>query len=228
MPNLVLKRGDNALNATSIFQANDNPLGVQTLSDFVGKKNVSLRISGFEGSTKVASLVEAFEAVTLDVVLPALKTDLLSSAALTSKARSFFFPLIYAFLILLKVLPTTGHENNISHVLVTLTNPFNSALSITKVSSTISYQGIPLGSMEQDISFNIAPKSTTTSPELNLNMNFDPAALFTVTRMLALQAGLDVNPLDSIVQLGGYKYFQGLGETEQAGVVAKRQTNMFK
>lgn len=37
-------------------------------------------------------------------------------------------------------------------------------------------------------------------------MNFDPAALFTVTRALALEAGLDVAPLDAIVQLGGIQY----------------------
>jgi hypothetical protein len=37
-------------------------------------------------------------------------------------------------------------------------------------------------------------------------MNFDPAALFTITRALAVQAGLDVAPLDAIVQLGGIQY----------------------
>lgn len=37
-------------------------------------------------------------------------------------------------------------------------------------------------------------------------MNFDPAALFTVTRALAVEAGLDPAPLDGIVQLGGIQY----------------------
>lgn len=55
-------------------------------------------------------------------------------------------------------------------------------------------------------------------------MNFDPDALFTVTRALAVQAGLDVAPLDSIVQLGGYHYLS----TSAASPVTKRQANLFK
>lgn len=51
-----------------------------------------------------------------------------------------------------------------------------------------------------------APHSTTESPVLDLDMNFDPAALFTVTRALAVEAGLDPAPLDGIVQLGGIQY----------------------
>ena len=37
-------------------------------------------------------------------------------------------------------------------------------------------------------------------------MNFDPAALFTVTRVLAVEAGLDPAPIDEIVRLGEIQY----------------------
>lgn len=43
-------------------------------------------------------------------------------------------------------------------------------------------------------------------------MNFDPAALFTVTRALAVEAGLDPAPLDGIVQLGGIQYLMTTGQ----------------
>ena len=46
--------------------------------------DVQLTISGFDGSTKIASLVQAFESLALDVTLPALKTNLLNSATLES------------------------------------------------------------------------------------------------------------------------------------------------
>jgi hypothetical protein len=44
------------------------------------------------------------------------------------------------------------------------------------------------------------------SPDLPLDMNFDPAALFTVTRALAIKAGESTDQLDAIVQLGGITY----------------------
>lgn len=37
-------------------------------------------------------------------------------------------------------------------------------------------------------------------------MNLDPQTVFTVTRSLAVKAGLDTEQLDGIVQLGGYHY----------------------
>lgn len=104
------------------------------------------------------------------------------------------------------VLSTTGRENNISHVTVSLENPFSAPLRITQISSTVTSHGILLGSIHTNTDFLSAPHSTTESPILDLDMNFDPAALFTVTRALAVEAGLDPAPLDGIVQLGGIQY----------------------
>lgn len=126
-----------------------------------------------------------------------------------------------------RVLPSTGKENNVSHVSVSLSNPFSAGLEITKVASKVSSFGIPLGTIDEDTNFKTAPKSTTKSPELNLNMNFDPAALFTVTRALAVEAGLDAAPLDAIVKLGDIQYLQ----TTQPSIrrtLKERQASLFK
>lgn len=75
-----------------------------------------------------------------------------------------------------------------------------------KISSSVTSHGIPLGTIETDTDFESVPNSITQSPELNFNMNFDRAALFTITRVLAVEAGLDPAPLDGIVRLGGIQY----------------------
>jgi hypothetical protein len=57
--------------------------------------DVNLSISGFDGSTKVASLAEALGSLQLDVILPALKTNLLNTAALQSMSVPFYAKLRY-------------------------------------------------------------------------------------------------------------------------------------
>lgn len=177
-------------------------------------------IAGFNGSTQIPSLTQAFNSLHINVTLPALKTNLLDSAALESKSS---FDNSHSGLKLGLVLPSTGVENNISHVTVSLANPFSAPLQITKVSSTVTSFGISLGSISQVVDFTSLPKSTTPSPELNLDMNFNPAALFTLTRALAVEAGLNVAPLDQIVQLGGIQYLPII----QNSPPSKRQDNIF-
>ncbi|KAG6878541.1 hypothetical protein C0993_004439 [Termitomyces sp. T159_Od127] len=166
--------------------------------------DVQLTIAGFSGSTKIASLVDAFETLNIDVVLPGLKENLIDTAAL-------------------EILSTTGRSNNISHVKVSLSNPFSTPLEITKISSTVSSFGILLGNIESNVDFKSAANSTTESPTMDLNMNFDPAALFTVTRALAVEAGMDVDPLDAVVDLGGIKYLSITGEPPKF----KHRANIF-
>ncbi|KAK1218918.1 hypothetical protein PQX77_018360 [Marasmius sp. AFHP31] len=192
LPNLTLNMGDNSVAASSTFAANDSPEGLQTLNEFVAGKDVQLSIGGYDGSTQVVSLLQAFETLDIDVTLPGLNSTLLQSAAL-------------------KVLPTTGRQDNISHVTVKLDNPFSAGLKITNIKSDVSAYGIQLGTIDTATDFTSEPKSATTSPELNLNMNFDPVSLFTVTRALAVDAGLDTRQLDGIVELGGYQYLKTTG-----------------
>jgi hypothetical protein len=144
-------------------------------------------ISGYSGSTQIAPLVQAFSTINISTILPGLKSRLLDSASLV-------------------VLNSTGHGNNITHVSVSLANPFTAGLSISSVSSNVSYEGIHLGSISSSDTWNAQGKATTNSPQLNMDMNMDPSALFTVTKVLANKAGLDTRQIDGIVALGGYNY----------------------
>ncbi|KAH9934026.1 uncharacterized protein BXZ73DRAFT_100865 [Epithele typhae] len=205
LPNLTLNMGNNSLSAQGNFTPNDSPQGLETLGQFVGGVNVQVAIAGYLQSTKVESLLAAFESLNIDATLPALSSKLLNSASL-------------------QVLSTTA-ENNISHTTVSLANPFTAALEITHISSNITFQGISLGTIDDAVSFSSAGKSTTTSPALNLNLNMDPQSLFTVTKLLAEQAGEDTAPLDQIVALGGYHYLNGVGGSKRA--VDSKRDNIF-
>lgn len=82
LPNLSLVMGNNSITASGAFTPNNSPLGQQTLDDFVGGKDVTVGITGYSGSTNVASLLQAFESLNISAILPGLKSQLLSSAAL--------------------------------------------------------------------------------------------------------------------------------------------------
>ncbi|KAJ4468227.1 hypothetical protein J3R30DRAFT_3715154 [Lentinula aciculospora] len=223
LPDLDLIMGNNSITAQSTFASNNNSEAQQTLDQFVGKQgaiillstttflisffaqDVQLSIVGFDSSTAVASLTQAFETLEIGLTLPALTTDLLNTASL-------------------KVLSTTGVVNNISDVTVNLANPFTAALDVTGIQSTVSVFGIDLGTIETSTNFSSTGKSITTSPTLPFNMNFDPSALFTVTRALAVEAGEDVAPLDGIVSLGGYEYLMITGPA----VSSKSDASLYK
>ncbi|KAI0321180.1 hypothetical protein OF83DRAFT_1280620 [Amylostereum chailletii] len=204
MPNLTLAMGNNNVSTHSTFSPNNSPEGQQTLNDFVGKKDTLIHIAGYDNSTQIAPLLQALKTLQLDVTLPGLTTDLLSSAAL-------------------EVLPTTGHADNISHVTVALSNPFTAGLDITQIQSTVSARGIQLGTIQTSTNFSASGNSTSTSPNLAFDMNMDPESLFTVTRFLAQEAGLSTQQLDGIVALGGYQYLSTSGNTTTVG----RRDNIY-
>ncbi|KAI0340460.1 hypothetical protein BDW22DRAFT_1360443 [Trametopsis cervina] len=187
LPNLTLEMGNNSVQAQGFFAANESPEGSQTLNDFVGSKDVNVNINGYGQSTNITSLSEAFQSLSLQAVLPGLTSQLLARTSL-------------------EVLNTTGHGNNLAHVTVDLVNPFTAGLTITQVQSNVSSHGIHLGSIDQAVAFPASGHKTTTSPNFNLDLNMDPSDLFTVTRRLAVLAGLDTAQLDGIVALGGYQY----------------------
>ena len=89
LPNLSLPLGNNTITAIGSFTPNNSPLGQQTLDEFVGGKNVNLSIAGYSQSTKVDSLLKAFETLNIRMVLPGLNSSLLSSAALKLEGAGF-------------------------------------------------------------------------------------------------------------------------------------------
>jgi hypothetical protein len=61
-----------------------------------------------------------------------------------------------------------------------------------------------------------------------MTMNYDPPMLFTLTRVLAVQAGLDPAQLDGIVALGGYQYVAATAEdSELVPQQLRRRDNIY-
>ena len=106
-------------------------------------------------------------------------------------------------------------------------NPFTAGLLITGIRSNVSTHGIPLGTIGTGTNFASAGKSTTNLPDLDLEMNMEPAALFTVTRLCAVAAGLSTEQLDGIVGIGGYDYLQTTGVDISSTSSKKRARNIY-
>ncbi|RDX40651.1 hypothetical protein OH76DRAFT_1365915 [Lentinus brumalis] len=208
LPNLTLSMGNNSVTAQGNFTPNGTPEGLQTLDQFVGGTDVEVVIAGYSKSTEVSSLLSAFESLNITATLPALKSQLLNSASL-------------------KVLPTTGHTNDTAHAVVSLANPFTADLVITKVQSNVTFHELTLGTIDMPVTFASKGNASTDSPALDLQMNMDPEALFTVTRILAGDAGLETDQLDAIVALGGYTYLNGVGGSKSKREVVEKRDNMF-
>lgn len=157
--------------------------------------DVATIIKGFEDSTEVASLLDAFKTLSLGATLPGLQSKLFDSAALT-------------------ILDTTGVTNNISHVSVVLANPFTADLGVTSIKSTVTSHGLTLGTITSNDAFTSAGKATTTSPELDLDMNLEPAVIFSLLRALAVDQGMETDQIDGIMQIGGIQPVQTYGRRD--------------
>jgi hypothetical protein len=194
--NLVLKRGSNTVIAKANFDPKSSQDGQTMLSSFVMGQNSSTSIGGFEESTQVASLVKALGAIKIDTTLPGLKSPLIQNGALT--------------------VLTDSVQTSIVHVSVSIANPFTAGLAITKVKSAATYKGMPVGNIDQDISNNpfvIGGNSTASSPQLNMQMNLQPAAVALLMRDLAVDAHLDTKALDGLLGMGGF-HIQGQEQIE--------------
>ncbi|KAM0789126.1 hypothetical protein ACM66B_003180 [Microbotryomycetes sp. NB124-2] len=185
LPELHLETGYQEKQTIGYFQANNNNDSLATLNDFVAGRDVPLTISGFNGSTAVESLTQAFMAIHLNTTLPGLQTRLLEFANLT-------------------VLPTTGRLNNVADTTVQLNNPFTTDLEIQSIQSNVTAFGLFVGSIVTDQQFPSAGKASSASPQLPLTLNLYPPDIFALLRALVVEAGLPTEQIDGIVQLGGY------------------------
>ncbi|KAG0746078.1 hypothetical protein G6F33_006884 [Rhizopus arrhizus] len=186
LSNLNLVRGSNTVNASAVFDPKSSEVGQTLLSTFVMGSNNDVDISGYADSTNIASLATGLSAIRLMSTLPGLKTALIQGSALS-------------------ILPDTV-TTSVSGVKVSIANPFSAGMSISKVVAAVTYQGMPLGNIDQDISSNpivISGKSTVQSNPLNMQMNLEPSAIALLLRTLAVQASLDTKPLDALYTLGG-------------------------
>ncbi|KAK4511701.1 uncharacterized protein ATC70_007244 [Mucor velutinosus] len=187
LSNLTLNRGVNTLLAAAKFDPKSSDVGQNLLSTFVMGQDNGVQIGGTNDSTPIASLIGALSQVSLASTLPGLKVALIQGSALT-------------------VRPTTLSDGVVG-VKVSIANPFSAGMSITKVVSAVTYNGMPVGNIDQDISSNpivIPGKATVQSGELDMKMNTEPAVVALLLRSLAVTSQLDTRPLDALLTLGGF------------------------
>ncbi|KAI9304283.1 hypothetical protein BJ944DRAFT_153106, partial [Cunninghamella echinulata] len=186
LANLTLQRGENNVIAKANFDPNSSQEGQQMLTSFVMGKASAAAIGGFEGSTPISSLAKALSDIKINTELPGLSSALIQNGVL-------------------KVLPDTV-QTGVVNVAVNIANPFTADLSITSVKSSASFNELPVGNIDQDITNNpisVKGHSKTLSPQLNMKMNLDPTAIATLIRGLAVQANLDTKPIDALFGMGG-------------------------
>ncbi|KAG0182429.1 hypothetical protein DFQ28_010921 [Apophysomyces sp. BC1034] len=189
--NLNLARGPNTVVATATFDPKSSNVGQNLLSTFVMGKNNNVKIAGYDGSTAIASLANALGAISIGTTLPGLKAPLIQGSALT-------------------VNPDTP-QTSVVGVQVSIANPFSAGLSITKVVSSVTFQGMPVGNINQDISSNpivIPGHGTAQSSPLQMKMNLQPAVVALLLRQLAVKGNLNTNALDALLGMGGF-HIQG-------------------
>ncbi|KAL8277420.1 hypothetical protein RQP46_010142 [Phenoliferia psychrophenolica] len=176
--------------APSSFQANANAGALATLNDYANGL-----VPQVNGSSSVESLTQALMGVHLNATLNGLATKLLNYANLT-------------------VLTTTGVTDNIASSTVSLQNPFTAALRITNINSTITHaSGLYVGSIMTATDF------TAPGKEAYSTLNLYPPSIFTLARVLAVDAGLSTEQLDGIVELGGYSYLATVSTTSKRSLI---------
>ncbi|KAI7859248.1 hypothetical protein BDC45DRAFT_553635 [Circinella umbellata] len=184
---LKLNRGDNTVVATAAFDPKSSQVGQNLLSTFVMGKDNNVNIAGNENSTPIKSLIGGLSQISIDSKLPGLSSQLIQGS----------------HLIVLNDTLETGFVN----VQVSIGNPFSAGLSITSVKSSVTYQGMPVGNIDQDVSgspIDIAGHSTVQSSPLQMKMNLEPAAVAMLLRDLAVKQNLDTRPLDALLTMGGF------------------------
>ncbi|KAG2183772.1 hypothetical protein INT43_006783 [Umbelopsis isabellina] len=187
LPNLTLARGPNTVNAQGTFDPKSSTNGQNLLTTFIEGKDNTVGIQGSNGTTPILSLVKSLEDITLSSVLHGLPTPLIQKASLQVLDDTL----------------STGYASTI----VTMSNPFTAGFSITKVISAVTYAGMPVGNIDTDVGSNpitIGGKSTGNTPGLAIKMNLEPAAIALLLRENAASAGLDLQPLDGLLTLGGF------------------------
>ena len=180
-----MKIGRNDLNATSEFNPNVHPKGIETLNRYISGIDTNLNITGYENSSDLPSLNPAFLPVKLNATLPGLQRTLVQSANLT-------------------ILDTTGIVDTIANGVVALANPFTAGLTITRISSKVYSNGIFLATIDTPINLPAAGKAVTMSPNIPLALNLYPPDIFGAVRAFAVSAGLDPAYIDGVVALGGF------------------------
>ncbi|KAJ1541994.1 hypothetical protein HK405_010278, partial [Cladochytrium tenue] len=187
VPSLSISPGTNSYTATGYVNPDTTNSGAVSatralLTAFTGGTTVQVSVTNGRASN-MASLDAAFNAVTLTQSLPPNTTPLIVSA-------SFTFP---------NILTLKATANLVAQ------NPFAADVSITQVTSTLTYNGMTVGTVDQDVSgFTIPANGQATSPDLTLSVDLDLSAI----ELLLSELGggpIGVDTVSSLtIDFGGY------------------------
>lgn len=186
LTNLTLQPGNNAVLTQSAFNPNASPQGKQLLNDFAGKRNNTVAIAGYNGSTSIDSLAPALAVIKLAAVLPGLSKNLVSTARIT--------------------IPTTIGNDHLASSFVTIENPFSGALNIGKIVANVTSDDIFVGAIQADANLSVGGRTNATSASIPLLMNLNPGDVFSLVKVNALKQNMSTAALDGLVQLGGIVY----------------------
>ncbi|KAG9064577.1 hypothetical protein KI688_002835 [Linnemannia hyalina] len=182
MPNLAIVPGANTIQASSSINPSASPEGMELLTLYTSGAGATVSIVGTPTSTAVDSLTLAFGALNIETQMPGLPTKLLAGASLV-------------------VLDTTLVDG-LAQTVVTVNNPFVPPMTILSIDSTITYNGVSLGTVVS--TFGTPPvipgvgAGTITAPLL---MNTDPHDLVALIRNQAVANGLNTAAFDGLLAL---------------------------
>ncbi|KAF9899104.1 hypothetical protein EC991_009586, partial [Linnemannia zychae] len=182
MPNLAIVPGANTIAASSSINPAATPEGMELLTLYTSGAGATVSIVGTPTSTAVESLNLAFGALNIETQMPGLQSKLLGGASLI-------------------VLDTTL-VNGLAQTVVTVNNPFVPPMSILSIDSTITYNGVALGTVVSTFaSPPIIPGVGSGTITAGLSMNTDPHDLVTLIRAQAVKNGLDTSAFDGLLAL---------------------------
>ncbi|KAF9355369.1 hypothetical protein BGX26_006649 [Mortierella sp. AD094] len=183
MPNLNIVPGANTVQATSSINPAATPQGMELLNLYTSGAGAAVSIAGSPTSTTVDSLTLAFGALNIGSQMPGLATKLLAGASLV-------------------VLDTTL-VNGLAQTVVTVNNPFVPAMTILSIDSTITYNGISLGTVVSTFaSPPVIPGTGQGTITASLTMNTNPNDLTALIRAQAVKNGMSVDAFDALLSIG--------------------------
>ncbi|KAF9409239.1 hypothetical protein BGZ94_002011, partial [Podila epigama] len=182
MPNLSIVPGANTVEASSTIDPRSSPEGLELLNLYTSGAGASVSIVGTPTSTAVDSLALAFGALNIGSQMPGLDAKLLAGASLV-------------------VLDTTL-VNGLAQTIVKVNNPFVPPMSILSIDSTITYNGVALGTVVSTFPTPpVIPGVGQGEITASLAMNTNPHDLVTLIRAQAVKNGLDTTAFDGLLSL---------------------------
>ncbi|KAF9429132.1 hypothetical protein BGZ76_001761, partial [Entomortierella beljakovae] len=182
MPGLSIVPGSNTVQATASIDPAASPEGIELLTLYTSGAGASVGIAGTPTSTAIDSLSLAFGALSIGSQMPGLSTKLLAGASLI-------------------VLDTTL-ANGVAQTVVTVNNPFVPPMSIVSIDSTITHNGLTLGTVSATYPTPpVIPGTGQGTITAGLALNTNPEDLIALIRAQAVANGLNTDAFDGLLSL---------------------------